>query len=575
MTGFVTLVADRPEDRQALDGLLVSPPEGWRADRLAPGWVLLRSGERPLPLARRPDGTVILGDYFPSAAPVGGPRREGGLDRLLSEGWGRYVALARDGQGLSVLRDPSGGLEAEAWRQGDTWIASSGLPDWLEPWWPDTLAIDWPAVGRILADPALAGWATPLTGLVSLPPGAIWKGGGIRQAWDPAAFARRGVARALDLEAELVATVDAVVARWARGRVLLEVSGGLDSAIVASALRRAGAEVAGAVNYYVVQPEGDERAFARAVAETCGFPLDEVEKPEAALDLDALRAVSGGLRPALDGIDAHHDLDLAERCRRAGATTLLTGRGGDNVFFQTPTPLIAASGGGGGLGLRGLADLARWQGRSVYGLIRAARPGPETWSSTPATDGTAHPWLSNLAGLPSAKRLQIASLVGGIAAQSATRRGEVADLRHPLLAQPLLELCLGIPVTRLVQGGRDRGLARDAFADRLPPPVLARRGKGRLSAHYGRIVARSLGELRPLLLEGRLAAAGLIDRADWESALSVESLIWQGGVGRIFGALMVELWVGAWEARIRRRCGSDRRPRTGIPPPRSAEPAEG
>jgi asparagine synthase (glutamine-hydrolysing) len=555
MGDFVTLLATGAEARQALADLLAAPPSGWRADELGPDWLLLRSGDRPLPWARRADGTVVVGDYFSQdPASPSAPDGRTAFDRLLAEGWGRYVALERGEAGLRVLRDPSGGLEVAAWRRGGVMAAASTLPDALQAWWPDPLAIAWPALGRILEDATPGGGEAPLTGLDMIAPGAVWDAGQVRQAWAPAAFARAVAVRSADLEAALVATVDAAVTGWARGPVLVEISGGLDSAIVATALRRTGAEVAGAVNYHVRQAEGDERGFAREVARCCGVPLAEVEKPEAALDLDALRVVSGGLRPALDGIDTHHDLDLAERCRRAGARTLLTGRGGDNVFFQTPTPLIAAE--PGGLGLRALADLARWQGRSVYGLLRAARRGEAGGAWMAQADDAGRPWLAGAADLSPAKRLQIASLAAGIGAQGPTRRGEIADLRHPLMAQPLLELCLGIPVPVLVRGGRDRGLARDAFAGLVPDAILARRGKGRLSAHYGRILARSLDQVRPLLLDGRLAGAGLIDRAAWTERLSIESLIWRGGAGSVFTALMLELWVEAWEAKLRR--GPDR-----------------
>lgn len=550
--GFVTLLAEGSGRRDALAQLCATPPAGWRADLLGPGWLLLRSGDRPLTLARRSDGLVVLGDYFPHPASAAPFRIGAGLDRLLADGWGSYVGLARRDGGLCVLRDPSGGVEVAAWRRDDICGAGSVLPEGLGAWGPNPLAIDWPAVGAILEAGAMAGAATPLKGLVTVAPGAIWEGGRLRQAWAPATHARAGLAGPEAAEDELAATVDAVVGRWARGPVLVEISGGLDSAIVGAALRKADAEVVGAVNYHVRQGEGDERDFARAVARRCGFALDEVEKPEVALDLDALRAVSGGLRPALDGIDAHHDLDLAERCRRTGARSLLTGRGGDNVFFQTPTPVIAAERGVARMGPRALADLARWQGRSVYGLLRAARQAPAGGEGRGGAAGRAHPWLVGTADLAPAKRLQIESLAAGVGAQGVTRRGEVADLRHPLLAQPLVEICLRIPVPILVRGGRDRGLARDAFADRLPVSVLARRGKGRLSAHYGRVLARSLDQVRPLLLEGRLAGAGLIDPAAWDERLSVESLIWRGGVGRIFTAVMLELWVEAWEGRLRR-----------------------
>ncbi|MDP3747817.1 MAG: hypothetical protein Q8Q88_12300 [Phenylobacterium sp.] len=80
--------------------------------------------------------------------------------------------------------------------------------------------------------------------------------------------------------------------------------------------------------------------------------------------------------------------------------------------------------------------------------------------------------------------------------------------------------------------------------------MAERSTKGRLSAYYGRVLALSLAELRPLLLEGRLARQGLIDQVGLDPILSVERLLWRGGYGALVNLIMLELWVRAWEARI-------------------------
>lgn len=148
--------------------------------------------------------------------------------------------------------------------------------------------------------------------------------------------------------------------------------------------------------------------------------------------------------------------------------------------------------------------------------------------------------------------MQVASLVGGLGAQGPTVRGACADLRHPLLSQPVMEFCLGIPTLRLTRGGRDRGLARDAFAARLPAFVAARRSKGRLSAHYGRMIAAALPGLRDLLLKGRLVDLGVLDPIKVDAALRAEALMWRGGYGAIVQAALAELWLRAWEGRLKR-----------------------
>ena len=119
-----------------------------------------------------------------------------------------------------------------------------------------------------------------------------------------------------------------------------------------------------------------------------------------------------------------------------------------------------------------------------------------------------------------------------------------------MLAQPVMELCLSLPTSRLTAGGRDRGLARQAFAGRLPDSVRLRQSKGELGAYYGQVAAASLPMLRDYLLDGELVRAGLLDRARLEPMLVRDHLIWRGDYSALMSFAVVEAWVRHWADRL-------------------------
>ena len=79
-----------------------------------------------------------------------------------------------------------------------------------------------------------------------------------------------------------------------------------------------------------------------------------------------------------------------------------------------------------------------------------------------------------------------------------------------------MEVCLRIPTYLLLRGGRERALAREAFADRVPMQILRRRDKGSIVSHATEMIRQSEPFVRELLLDGVLAGAGVIVRAELE-----------------------------------------------------------
>lgn len=478
--------------------------------------------------------------------------------------WGRYVAviLTPDGGLAGVFRDPSGAVDCAVSRRRSVWLIASDTPDWLmdghEPAGPS-----WGAVADVLRDPVtlstadlLYGWKTVFPGALHLPDGRN------RVLWSPAQAARS--LPPIDA-AGLRETVDATVSGLMRGRssLLVEVSGGLDSAIMASSLRAGdfGGQVLW-LNTHGPYPESDERAYATAVADAMGVQLTIISRSASDLARGLALEHPRSIRPSLNRLDAVYDALQADLCEAHGVEGVLTGKGGDVAFLQTATSAILADEvrdrGLGAVFGRTAPTLARRMRRSAWRNMRAAiassrRPReyspPMNGLLNPdlgQVGGPLHPWLADMQGLAPGKRQQIVGFTSNLGLHSLSRRSQKADLLHPALSQPVMEAVLGTPSYELTKGGHDRLLAREAFSDRLPQALVHRRSKAELSGYYGRVLAANIDRLRPHLLEGHLARQGLIDRNQVEAALQVEHLIWQGGYLELMMLALVESWTRAW-----------------------------
>ena len=506
---------------------------------------------------------VLIGDWRGRDAPLAAViARSGGPVDLargaVGAGWGRYVLVWRDAAGrLALLRDPTGALDCVWWRCGGAVLAAREPPRLVDALLPADLAIDWAVLGDIAAAPELLGDRLALRGLTPVCPGAvslIGEAAETRAVWRPEDLCRPG--RGWDDRPQaLAAVVDSTVADLVapHRRLLGELSGGLDSAIAAASLTAGG--FSGSVrflNFHGDRPEGDERSYAVAAAAHLGLSLTALRKPVAALALAQLESLGDSVRPSLQGVDVAYDADVARRLGRARASALLTGQGGDAVFFQAADPAVVVDrrrrDGLAGLSTGFVSEVARWTRRSAWTVLADALRPPKRPDL--ASGPRRHPWLETIDDLPPAKARQLRQFVNAQLFWGDCLRARAGDLLHPFLSQPVVEHCLAIPTDRLIAGVRDRGLARQAFAGRLPATVVERRGKGDLSHFYGQVTRVSLPVLRPLLLDGLQAAHGLLDRKALEAELTEARLIRDGGYNRHLVAAVLEVWAQRWMARI-------------------------
>lgn len=451
---------------------------------------------------------------------------------LLANCWGPYLAFGeRDGDGHFALRDPSGAVVAYHRRDDGCDIYASD-DDLI---WRGARAAPAPDLGFIrewLTYPFLRGARTGVAGVNELMPGQTLVAAGreitLDQAWTPASHfpARRGSLDATTAVRRLRETLlDCVPRLVPPGQhPVLKLSGGLDSSLVAAALAHADRPFT-AVTFATRDRDGDERHYARAVAEACGAELIEIVEDPGEIVLDP--APGGRLRPPRQPLLQRLDRAYSDQWAASAPDLVITGAGGDNVFAALPTAVAASdawSRSGPLAALRTVRDLAAVHDCTVWKALgharrRAQRGSVRRWPTDTrflTADAIApgpepHPWLVNTGkALPGS--VEHLRMIAGTWRFLGDPAPDAPAMLHPLLAQPILELCLAIPSWLWVSGGRDRAIARAALADLLPGTVLERRSKGGLGAMFrGQFeqLARPLGEL---LIEGRLAEAGVVDR---------------------------------------------------------------
>lgn len=483
--------------------------------------------------------------------------------RMMSEVFGRYVAIfgSTVSRPLQVFRDPSGAREALTWGSKGLHVVASHLEAGLLAATRPNAGIDWAQVALYASDPLALGARCGLRAVKSVDAGCLTSLGGdgrliTRAIWRPCDWIKPSELTPAQAETAIRDAVDLSVAASLRTPALIEVSGGLDSSIVAyAASARSAAKAQFWINFFGSTPEADERAYAQEIERWIGAEIRYHPKTEFLFNPETLVAAMTGPRPSLNALDSQYDSDMAEQAATLGAEVVMTGQGGDGLFFQSRTTDIAVD----VLmtpSLRRQAPelmmrMSHWTQRSIWSIWGAAVFGwlrPEPPAARRRRKRWSHPWLDLPARTPPAKRLQVENLLAAQVFYGACRRGEAADLVHPLLSQPLVELCLSLPTAVLTQARRDRALARAAFAGRLPESVLARRSKGDLTAYYGRAIAASLPALRAFLLEGALAREGLFDRGRMASRLTYDDLVWRGDYAGLLQLVATEAWVRRWSS---------------------------
>lgn len=508
---------------------------------------------------------------------------------LIENSWGNYVAFGRNAPDGSawVLKDPTGSLPCLRTGFRGVTIFFSRIADCVDLHLlrfsinEEFLRAHLMMTGSTWQEvPALNEVAPVRRGecIEFKKSGNSWNSAN-RVYWTPSSFTG---AEDLIEHPELAAramrsSVQAATSSWAslHPSMLLRLSGGLDSSIVAGCLKEA-PNKSRFIAYTYFSPNGrsDERPWARLAAQHAG--CEHVEYPITPAEMDLRVGLGMEPSPEPSPLLSYLQRTTLEQslAARSNATAIFNGEGGDSGFcsdsirFAVPE-YLRNHGLAPGI-LRLAAQVALLTEKSSWSILAAAlrgRLGGEEIGMPTDRILTAcqlvtselkrgfrfdqkfwHPWFQGMRRVPwdTIRRLGTLISTPDYYNVSAPADALVPEVISPLYAQPVIELLLRIPIYTHFQAGRDRGLARLAFVNEVPEPILGRLWKDRAPGFHDELLERQRSFLKETLLEGTLARGGLLDRAMLEEVLSARTTKNTVTPAEVFRHLDTELWARHW-----------------------------
>lgn len=492
---------------------------------------------------------------------------------LLRECWGAYVVIlfGRHKDRTQIMLDPSGLLSAYHTKT-DTHLLIVSHPDLIEKASRKRPQPSWPNIRSHLAWPDLRQRGTCLNGVYEFGGGELTtldQAHEVRERlWSPAGFMPVPDGRSLDDVAHELRVLTAnVVEAWANllGPVLVAASGGVDSSMVCAALARARLPF-DCATLATADPSGDESTYVKLLAEH--FGVRSVTHIYDVCRIDPLQSVSAGLaRPSRKPFMGARDAALLEAVRSVNAKVLFDGNGGDNLFcfLHSAAPIVDR------LLCEGLTqgsaatfiDMCRLTDCGVPTMTRAVlrrffrKERLAVWAPDlrllvqeflkleqpdPLTA-----WFDVDVGRHKGKAEHLALILksqnklNGLAAVGLPRFS-------PLMSQPLVEYCLGVPSWIWCSGGINRAPARAAFAADLPRDILARTSKAGPDSFIWQLFEKYRPIYRELLLDGLLLRHGLLDRAAVVRAFEIGSGSGDERIYRLLDLVEAENWARSWQS---------------------------
>ncbi|OZB19131.1 MAG: hypothetical protein B7X53_01275 [Hyphomonas sp. 34-62-18] len=581
---------------QLLQQRLSRPDNTKRKCVLATGFALYDFGrtDRPARIFRHNDASgeldvAIFGIFFERASNLAQrsqPRNLSNrvLDNLkasfgasaIEDLWGSYIAFARRDGEVSITTDPTSAIPCFYTEYDGVTLAFSHLEacDFIDR---SRFTVNLDFISALIAYDKIQSGDTGLNGVHELLGGQRLRvtrnGLSLDTIWDPRTIAHDTYSCALaDAAEELRETTLNLVERWANqySSITLDLSGGLDSSIVLGCLKAAKVSARiKAVHHRADSADATEENFARLAAEFTGTDLQTValnpnrpfpDVTHHPLSARPFRQFLGGPMESLVGRDLIGQTDA-----------FFSGQGGDHLFLASNnshrfTDYLMTR----GIGTDAAAELlrsARYSEASIWKVIgttgrtltghRPQNPLKVSFEhyKTAVTsivanrldpDDLVQEWALNNKGLPPGKFLQVQSLAHMVHFREPLDRSEGKDVVHPLISQPLIELCLRLPVHYLSANGMSRGLARNAFQGLIPEAIRRRMTKGGFSRYFVDVLLANRAQIVEALSYGELEKHGLIRRSDVESVLHQDQHRIRSSGRMLLTYYTIEAWLRSW-----------------------------
>jgi asparagine synthase (glutamine-hydrolysing) len=503
---------------------------------------------------------------------------------LVTGYWGDYVAFLADGVSSTkrIIKDPTGNLPCfvTSWRH--VIVIFSCLSDLIDLKLM-CFSVNWSYVAQRVGSGGYDSRVSPLNEVSQLHRGQcleITTDQSARQIrklyWNPTVFSDPAhsiddVDCAMRAMRASVRSATRTMAASHNG-ILMRLSGGLDSSIVSGCLREARTRTkVTSYTYFIPDGRSDERWWARLAADHAGSDHLEQALSPANTRLEFLSQLRPTATPVWAYAYALRDEMEYRIAESHPHTAVFCGDGGDSGFGGECISLAVYD----FLRLRGLSRgvvklasrvalrtnslvwrvLASSLRRSWFGssmndyrarlLVGAALVSGNIRGAGLRSAQYPHPWfeacehvpwhvigrLGNLTGTP--------ELYNPFLAPSAFAPYVAA----PLYSQPVVELILRIPIYIHFYQGHERGLARAAFQQEVPLPILRRQWKDRAPGAFEGLVRRNRAFLYETLSGGALCRERILDPAAIRDALSEDFSTTQFQAGELMNYLHLENWL--------------------------------
>ena len=472
--------------------------------------------------------------------------------------WGSYVAiLPRPGSELLLGRDCSGLQLCFTRWENDVFIAFSNL-DSLP--FLDNLKkeIDWSALAAILADRKGTFAETGLNQVYQLAAGEYAQFNlqtkEVRKfrSWKPEEFTSDLIENPEAAKRVLRQTVLSVVKAQSRdfNKILLMLSGGLDSSILLACLRKFHPPgTIRARHLHSMENDVSERHYAQSMADMHGIEMEIEElksNPDSKYDYASYPVPPWPVPADRENPKDEDFIQTYVDFASDNIDGIFKGQGGDQIFFQHPAiaPLYdyKKKHAFDPNYYKILLNTARLTESSVWKLQRISHQPFNRINDTSFKNSVflskdmldsvdwsvisnKHPWLQEPATFSFGKSHQLQQFTHfNQYAQRYTLSTPQIPSIPPLIAQPLMETMLRIPTHILLMRGRNRGLAREAFRQDLTLGVYNRESKGNVSKSLLEIVLKNLPSIREVLYDGILTQHKFLDRGALDSFLNEDGI---------------------------------------------------
>jgi len=496
---------------------------------------------------------------------------------ILSNYWGRYIAFFLTHDGVSVLRDPTGGLPCYYYEHDTAHCFFSDALDFttlnLMP-----ISIDWQYVAGHLINPAASLKGSGLAGVRQIAPGSQYHIGpneiAYYKVWNEEKIALSSPIQSVDDAATLLR--DAVlysVQSWGQAyrRFLLMLSGGLDSSIIIGSLKGAvETDNVFCINYHSGTADSDERYYAKLAADDFGAELIEVNETPDNITINDLEEFRFSAEPVMILDALMRSRVRSEISAQHNVNAIFIGRNGDGIFGKDlersvtdylfmNRPNIAF--------LKYAYNSARIAHENIWKIIYnsildrlfkrqifihnalSEKELIHRKNIFPHYTGTfGDQFIPSSTLFPPQKRFHIENTLVTNSCYYPDRPQYQLEWVSPLISQPVLEAVYRIPTYLMTYAGRSRGLARLAFSNIVPTKIIYRETKAAIQDLTDRIFIKNMSFLKDYYMDGVLVQHGLLNKKAVEQAFL--SGYGEGGMMRttLLASLGAEAWSRQWQS---------------------------